>query len=153
MEEFFASIYEWFGLSPFYSQDMGDLLRGWDDSCTDYIGTHWYVIVGFSMIAITSLLYALQYHIIDSSRLNSKSHWWLFALVIFIINFLVAFLIQFGTIQSGDYCQDLNLSLYDGIGFGLSNAVWSFLLFLIISTIPVFRGLSNNCRHTTFWKP
>jgi len=30
MKEFFASIYEWFGLFPLYSRDLGDHLRGWD---------------------------------------------------------------------------------------------------------------------------
>lgn len=153
MEEFFASLYEWFGLNPLFSTDMGDQLRGWDITCTDYIGTPWYVIIGWTMIAVTALFYALQYHIIDSSRLKNKTHWWLFALIIVILNFFIAFLIPYNSIQAGDYCNQLNLSVSDCIGFGLSNAVWSFILFTVITSIPVFRRLSNNCRHTTFWKP
>jgi hypothetical protein len=50
MKEFFASLYEWFGLMPLYSTDMGDQLRGWDITCTDYIGTPWYVYIGWIMI-------------------------------------------------------------------------------------------------------
>mgnify|MGYP001298211249 CR=1 FL=1 len=38
MEEFFASLYEWFGLNPLYSTDMGDQLRGWDISSSGLKG-------------------------------------------------------------------------------------------------------------------
>ena len=150
---FFASLYEWFGLMPLYSTDMGDQLRGWDITCTDYIGTPGYVYIGWIMIMTTSIFYGLQYHIIDSSRWNKKHHWWVFALLIVALNWLIAFVIPFNIINAGDYCNQLNLSVSDCIGFGFSNAIWSFIFFLIISTIPLFRGFSTNCRNTTFWKP
>lgn len=153
MKEFFASLYEWFGLMPLYSKDMGDQLGGWDITCTDYIGTPWYVYIGWIMIIITALVYALQYHIIDSSRWNKKHHWWIFALLIFVLNFLIAFTIPFNTVNAGDFCNQLNLSIADCIGFGLSNAIWSFIFFLIISSNPYIRRCSTNCRNTTFWKP
>ena len=153
MLNFFASLYEWFGLIPLYKKDMGDHLRGWDITCTDYIATPWYVYIGVIMLIITGFIYALQYHIIDNSRINKRVHWWLFALLIIILNFLIAFTIPFNSIQAGDYCSQLNLSVTDCIGFGFSNALWSFILFILISTIPLIRSLSTNCRHTTFWKP
>jgi len=153
MLNFFASLYEWFGLMPLYSKDMGDQLRGWDITCTDYISTPWYVYIGWIMIIITVFIYALQYHIIDNSRVNKRSHWWIFALIIVFLNFIVAFTIPFNSIQAGDYCNQLNLSVSDCIGFGFSNAIWSFLIFILISTVPFIRSLSANCRHTTFWKP
>lgn len=153
MREFFASLYEWFGLIPFYSKDMGDHLRGFDITCTDYIATPWYVYVGWIMFVITGVLYALQYHIIDSPRFIKKRHWWLVAMLIFTLNFLVAFSIPYNAINAGDFCQELVLSVPDCIGFGISNALWSFILFLIITTIPVLRRFSTNCSHTTFWKP
>lgn len=153
MKEFFASLYEWFGLIPLYSRDMGDQLRGWDITCTDYIATPWYVYIGWIMIILTGFIYALQYHILDSSRWNKKKHWWIFALLIIALNFLIAFEIPFNTLQAGDFCNQLNLTVSDCIGFGISNALWSFLLFLIISSVPLIRRFSTNCRHTTFWKP
>lgn len=153
MLDFFASLYEWFGINPLYSIDMGDYLRGWDITCTDYIGTPWYAIFGWIMISSTAVLYALQYHIIDSPRWKNKTHWWLFALIIVLVNFIIAFLIPYNSIQTGDYCNQLNISVSDCVGFGLSNAAWSFILFALITTIPVFRRFSNNCRYTTFWKP
>lgn len=153
MKDFFASLYEWFGLMPLYSMDMGDLLRGWDITCTDFIGTPWYVYIGWLMIILTALIYALQYHIIDNSRWNKKQHWWFFALLIVVLNFLIAFTIPFNTVNAGEFCNQLNLSVSDCIGFGLSNAVWSFIFFLMISTLPLTRRFSTNCRNTTFWKP
>lgn len=153
MIDIFSSLYEWFGLMPLYSTDMGDHLRGWDITCTDYIGTPWYVYIGWIMIITTSFIYSLQYHIIDNSRWNKKHHWWIFAIVIVGLNFLIAFTIPLNTINAGDFCNQLNLSFSDCIGFGLSNSVWSFIFFIILSTNPLIRRFSKNCRNTTFWKP
>ena len=138
---------------PLYSTDMGDQLRGWDITCTDYIGKPWYVYIGSIMIILTAFLYSIQYHIYDSTRFNKKQHWWIMALVIVALNFVIAFTIPFNTVNAGDFCNQLNLSVSDCIGFGLSNAIWSFIFFLIISTIPLIRRFSTNCRNTTFWKP
>lgn len=153
MEEFFASLYEWFGPNPFYSEDMAELMRGWDITCTDYIGTPWYVIIGWSMVAITAVFYVLQYHIIDSSKFNKKHHWWIVALAVVLINFLNAFLIMNNTIQAGDYCTNDNIAMPDSIGIGLSNAIWSLILFILLTSFKYPRNLGINCSHTTFWKP
>lgn len=153
MQEFFATIYEWFGLIPFYSKDMGDHLRGFDVTCTDYIATPWYVYIGWIMLVLTVLVFALQYYIVDSSKFNKARHWWFFALALVVLNFFIAFGIPYNSLQAGDYCNQLNLTVSDCIGFGFSNALWSLIFFGIISSIPVFRSRSTNCRHTTFWKP
>lgn len=153
MRDFFASLYEWFGLVPLYSTDMGDQLRGWDITCTDYIGTPWYVFIGWIMVSLTSFIYAFQYHILDSTKWNKKKHWWIFALGVLLLNFLIAFIIPYNSIKAGDYCNQLNLSITDCMGFGISNALLSFIYFLAISTNPMIRRFSTNCRNTTFWKP
>ncbi len=153
MTNFFASLYEWFGLMPLYSRDLGDHLRGYDITCSGYIGTPWYAYIGSVMFLLTIFLYALLYHIIDSPRFMRKYHWWIFALIIVSLNFLIAFLIPFNSLQAGDYCNQLNLSVSDCIGFGLSNAIWSLLLYGFVSSIPLVRRFSTNCSHTTFWKP
>jgi hypothetical protein len=153
MIDFFASLYEWFGLNPLYKTDLGDLLRGWDSTCTGFIDSPWYTYIGIIMILITVLMYAFQYHIKDSSGFNKKHHWWLMSLIIITLNFFIAFIIPFNIIQANNYCQDLSLSVADCLGFGFSNAIWSFLLFVLISTPPLFRKLSHNCRETTFYRP
>lgn len=151
--ELFASIYEWFGTIPFFSTDMGDQLRGWDITCTAYIGSPWYLYMGWTMIGSTGLIYALQYHMIDSPRWYKKQHWWIFAAILVSINFLFAFLTTFNMVRSGDYCEQLNLSYGDCLGIGFSNGIWSLILFILITSFPLFRNLSVNNRLTTFWKP
>lgn len=153
MNEFFANFYEWWGLIPFYSTDLGDHLRGFDITCSDYIGTPWYTYIGCIMLIITGFFYALQYHIIDSPRFLRRHHWWIIALIIVLLNFLIAFIIPFNSVQTGDYCNQLSINIADCIGFGISNALWSFIIFIIITSVPWIRQFSTNCRHTTFWKP
>jgi hypothetical protein len=153
MKEFFAGLYEWWGLNPFYATDLGDHLRGYDITCSDYIATPWYSYIGLSMLTVTLFLYALQYHIIDSTRFNKKYHWWLIAIIIFGLNFIIAFSIPFNSLQTENYCSQLIFGTADCIGFGMSNAIWSLLFFIVITTIPWIRGRSVNCRHTTLWKP
>jgi hypothetical protein len=154
MKEFFASIYEWFGTLPFYSLDMGYLLQGYDITCNEsFIGTPLYSIIGWSMIILTGSLYALQYHIIDSPKCNKKHHWWIFAFIIVTLNFLIAFILTYNIVSVDDYCKELNLSVSDCTGLGVSNAIWSLIFFIILSTNPFIRGFSTNCVNTTFWKP
>lgn len=153
MKQFFAGLYEWWGLISFYATDLGDHLLGYDITCSDYVATPWYLYIGLSMLSVTILFYLVQYHIIDSSRFNKKFHWWLVALMIFALNFVIAFSIPFNSLQTENYCSQLFFSEADCLGFGLSNAIWSFFLFVIITSIPVTRPFSVNCRHTTFWKP
>lgn len=150
MSDFFANLYE---LNPLVSKDMGDFLRGWDSVSQQYVLTPWYLYIGWLMIALTALMYAFQYHIIDSSRCNKKQHWWFFALLIITLNFLIAFLVPFNALQAGDVSADLHLNVVDCIGFGVSNALWSLILFMLLTSFKFPRLLSGNCRHTTFWKP
>jgi hypothetical protein len=153
MNEIFSSIYEFGGLIPFYSTDLGDHLRGFDITCTGYVGTPWYAYIGWIMIGLTLLLYALMYHIIDSVHFNKKSSWWIMALLVVLINFFLAFSVSYNSVRSGDVCKSLHISFGDFIGFGFANATVAFILFLIITTIPWIRDLGTNCRVTTFWRP
>lgn len=152
MKTLFASMYEWFGTYLFYSKDMGDHLNGMDITCTDFIGTPWYMITGFVMLFITILVYSFQYHIYDNSGFNKKHHLWIMLVVNFLINFLIAMLLSMNSMKEG-FCQELSISIADCIGFGISNALWSLILHVLITSLKVFRRLSTNCRNTTFWKP
>jgi len=157
MTEIFASLYEWFGIMPLYSKGMMERLRGWDITCTGYIATPLYNYIGWSMIIVTVFIYIFQYHIIDSSRWNKKQHWWLFSIMIVALNFITAFSLTYNMVQSSDFCQSDNLSVSDCIGFSFSNALWSFILFILITSFKYPRNLpgrnGSNCRGTTLWKP
>lgn len=154
----FASLYEWFGINPLYGTDMGAALRGYSADCTgQYTGTEWYSIIGLTMLAITVLVYAFQYHIVDSARFMRRRHWWLMALLIAVLDLLIGFTIPFNILQSNNYCSTgdnaLHFSSMDCFGFGLTNAIWGFVVFVLITSVPWVRRFSRNCRHTTFWKP
>lgn len=53
MLDFFASLYEWFGINPLYSIDMGDYLRGWDIT--------WYRLHRHTLVCNLRLDYDLVY--------------------------------------------------------------------------------------------
>jgi hypothetical protein len=154
MRDFFASLYEWFGLIPFYSTDLGEHLRGYDITCSGYLGTPLYVYLGSVMIILTIFFYILQYHIINSPRFNKKTHWWIIALAVAGLNFLIAFTVTFNDLQATDFCTQLRISVTDCIGFGISSAIWSFVLYLLLTSFPIPRKVAgHNMTDTTFWKP
>ncbi len=151
---FFASLFEWFGINPFYNKDLGDHLRGYDITCDpNFIGTHWYSLIGCAMIVLSVLCYVLQYHALDRFRYNRCKHWWIFAALLFTLNFIIGFTIPYNSIQSAEYCPQLVLTNTNCLGFGISNAIWSFIIFLLLTSFKYPRYLANNCRYTTCWKP
>jgi hypothetical protein len=159
MTDFFASLYEWFGLGPFYNSDLGEHLRGADivgGPSMGYTGTPLYSIVGFINIAIVVFMYCLFYYIINSSKFNQRGHYFLILAITLGINFFIAFIYSFNDLQSGNYFQGnetdvaLSFSTTDCIGFGFSNVIWAFIIFGILTFIKPLRNFSKNCRHTPF---
>ena len=90
MKEFFANLYEWFGLVHLYSRDMSDFLKGWDYACVGYFALPCYLYSGLIMILLTTLLFALQYDLISVARFPDREHWELAVVVVVICNFLLA---------------------------------------------------------------
>ena len=152
MKDFFASLYELWGLNPLLVEDLGDHLRGLDIICEGYGATSWYTYIGSAMVTLTLLSYATQYHFIDSNRYSGRLHLFITSIILMVINFLIAFSIPFNALQTSNYCSELNFNSANCIGFGISNALWSFILFAIITSLPWPRSKSINCSHTVFWK-
>ncbi len=152
MGHFFARLYEWFGLIHFYSRDFGEYLRGWDFACTGYYAIAWYLHIGWMMVISTTVIYGLQFDIISTTRFTKAGHWCLVALTIFMVNFLLAFIIPFAFIFTGAYCLRLNLSGLDCLGFGLSNGIWSFILFVLLSGVSPLRDFIMHLRRPVFRK-
>ncbi len=146
-------LYEWFGLNFLYSTDLGEHLRGYDITCSDYTDTPLYIVVGIGMIVSTILVYILLYHIINSPRWNKRVHWWLFAGILVLLNFLIAFILPFNDLQTTDYCTQLRISALDCVFFGVSNAIWSFILFVFLTSLPIRKWAGHNMTDTTLWKP
>ena len=151
MLNFFASLYEWWGLNPLYSSNLGDHLRGFDLTCSSYTGTPWYSNIGTIMILIIIFFFSLYYHIIDSPRFQRRIHWMIIVLIACIINILIAFLIPYNALRSGDYCNQLVFTASDCFGFGISNGIWSIIIFILLSLSPFTRKYSRNCSLTP-WK-
>jgi hypothetical protein len=139
MKEFFAHLYGWFGLFPIYSKDLDDFLRGWDYACVGYFALPWYIYIGLMMIVLTVLIFALQYDLISSDRFKSQEHWELSASVVITVNFVVAFTIPAVAIFRQMHCPALQITLSDCVFFGISNAVWSFILFCLLSGLERLR--------------
>jgi hypothetical protein len=140
MNEFFARMYEWFGFLPLYSHDLGDHLRGLDFACTGYFAIPWYTYTALLMILSTTIIYGLQFDLISGTRFTRRRHWGLAALTIVMTNSFIAFIMPYMVILAGSYCHRLKLSIYDCIGFGISNATWALVLFALLSTIePIVR--------------
>ncbi len=133
MKQVFAHMYEWFGLFPIYSRDLSDFLKGWDYACVGYFALPWYFYIGWGMIMLTGLLFALQYDLISGIRFKNREHWELAVMVVAICNFLIAFTIPFVAINKGMQCPQLKITFPDCIFFGLCNAVWGVIVFLILS--------------------
>lgn len=151
MNDFFASIFEWWGLNPLYAVDLGEHLRGYNLKGV-YDGTPWYSYIGWLMVFLTFLIFSFQYFIINSSRFNRAWHWWVMALVLGALNFGIAFTIPYNDINSGNVNTHLHINVSDCIGFGFSNAIWSLIILILITLTPLKKA-STNCRNTTFWKP
>jgi hypothetical protein len=136
MTDFFGRLYEWLGL---YSHDLGEFLRGWDIACTGYYTTPWYLYTGWVMIVLTGLIFALQYDLINPDRFKKPGHWSLAMLMAVIVNFILAFTVPFVAMKTGLYCLRLQISVADCMGFGLSNAFWSFVVFGLFSAFRLAR--------------
>ena len=147
MTEFIAMIYEWFG----YNEDLGTHLRGWDITCEAFGGTNLYFQVFMYMIFVNVVLFIIMYLLIDrfTTKFSSKFSWWITAFVGVLINFGIAY----STPGMVDSCEDLHFGASDFLLFGIANAVWSLIFFMLLTSFPIPRNLSTNAHLTTFWKP
>jgi len=140
MTDFFARLYEWFGVFSLYSHDLGEFLRGLDFGCTGYLALRWYMLVGIFMVIVSSLLFGLQYDLISGTRFKKQAHWELAALMVFAVNFGFAFVVTYTAVLTGNYCLRLKISLLDCLGFGVSNGVWGVIYFSLLSLVQ--KGLN-----------
>ena len=148
MTDFIATIYEWFH----YNTDLGQHLRGLDPvDCEDFIGTDLYLRVFLIMIGLNVCSFMLMYLLIDklTAKFSSAVSWWITALITAAINFGIASSLP----RTIDPCPTLHFDGGDLMLFGAANAWWSLVAFALLTSFPIPRNFSTNCRLTTFWKP
>jgi hypothetical protein len=146
--DWIAWIYETFSV---YSRDMGEHLRGWDVTCTDYMGTFYYGWLFWAWIGIVVFTLLLYYKIIDSPRLVRAWHLWLFIGGASLLNFIVGYSIANSAVQEGNYCPELAITQGDVVGVGITQCLLTLMLAAALSF--VFRYASTNCRNTTLLRP
>jgi hypothetical protein len=149
MKDFFAPIYEL--LKAFYGSDLADHLYGLDPSGTgDYSARSLYVTVGFLCIIITVFTVAAYYFIINSPRFNRWFHWLGFMGAVFFINLGLGFYLPYLDFDKGNVAPAVRDVVSAGHlwGFGLANALWSVVLFAILSILA--KRFSRNCSTVPF---
>jgi hypothetical protein len=153
----FRSIYEIFGLNPFFSQNMASFLGGIEDLCNEpYSGVSLYMFFGIVMLASTVFIYALQYHIIDKVGVSSHKAWWAFAGTAFSVNFGFVSIRMWTLLSNAPLkfgCDEeyikVILNIPDIAMFAFVNGIFSFIVFTLLSWPPFFRRVSKNCYNTT----
>jgi hypothetical protein len=152
----FKNMYEIFGLNPFYSTTLAELLRGSESS--GCVSGPKYVFFGCIMLLSVGLIYSLMYHIIDSPKFSGIKWWWIFGGLVFTFNLIFpsAYLLKFvGGRWELFECAEEFISIIvsaDIWMFGVDNAIWGFALFMLLSFLPLPRKWSKNCYTTTAFK-
>jgi len=138
---------------------LGDIMAGLDSvSCEGYTSGSKFTFIFIALIAITVLFYAVKYHIIDSLR-NKKGSCWMFALFNLIVCFAMAFGVSYNALgKDGAACAAqlaviASPGIIDCLMMGVSGAIWSFIFFAFITSLPFPRNFSTNNSGTTLWKP
>lgn len=147
---FISSLYKLFN---WISSDADVHLRGLDEVCNDYTGANQYTWNFFLILVTGAVFYCLMYHLLASSTRNRRKHWWMYAGILSVLNFAIAFFPFFNAINTESYCLQLVLTASDAVKFAVMNVLWGFLWFVLLTSSPIPRLWSNHCRAVTFWKP
>jgi phosphoglycerol transferase MdoB-like AlkP superfamily enzyme len=139
---------------PFYGSDAAGFLAGGVASNGEAY-PHWYLITFVCLLFSVGIIFLLQYKLLDSPRRVTKLHWWMYGAILMSVNFLCALLPTVSAFHADNYDTEIYtmLTVPDLVAFALSNALWSIILYAVLTSIPVVRTISVNGRNTTFWKP
>jgi len=157
----FRTIYEVFGLNPFFSSNMASFLGGIEDLCSEpYSGVSLYMFFGIVMLVSSGLIYALKYHIMfDLSRFSYIKYWWIFAGATFSFNFGFASINLWTRLKNAVLNFDCDeefinviFNIPDVAVFAFVNGVLGFLVFTLLSWPPVLRKFSKHCFRLTPFK-
>jgi hypothetical protein len=146
----FRQLYEWFGLSTPYGADMREYLAGYDALTGDYSGSNYYIVLGLTMIVVVCSFFSGYYFLLDRNAFRKRRHWFLVLLICMTINFLIGFKIGHSGFSVAAE-QGLAMNLMDCAGVGISNMLWSMILFVLLSIPPYPRRFSTSCGFTP-WK-
>ena len=152
MEGFFRVMYE---LLHLYSIDFANILHGYNCSQSypqgGYIGSQiGYLATGLLLFATVILWFLLIYKWLDHPKKIRVKYWWFNALILAIVNYLIA--MNFGLGAYYDFaCHQYVSSANAWLGFPLTNAILSLFWYGLLTSIPIVRKISINHVNATFY--
>jgi SNF family Na+-dependent transporter len=99
-----------------------------------------YIALSITMLLISISGFIVHYYVIDNVRWDRKENLWTSSAVVAILTILVSYLLILVQNPAKYYLCVIN-------------GLFSVILMVILSSIPLLRNYSTNCKHTTFWKP
>ncbi len=126
-----------------FGMDLAEHMWGWWEPDGNFTKQNLFNLVGIMLIG-TSLFFVLSfYFVINHPRFNRWYHWILLAILTFFCNLFIGFSIPYADLVNQNISPDLTFTYTNCLGFGLVNAFYSLILFIILSFI--FRWWSKNC--------
>jgi hypothetical protein len=150
-------IYEIFGLS----QNMAAFLGGIEDLCAEpygFMGTSLYNFFGVMMLVISTIVYVLQYHIIDKAKFSGFKWCWIFSGFALVLNAVFVFALVWNLLSNGALKYDCDEEFFKVLlnaptvgWFAIVNGILGWIWFAIVSSLPYPRKISKNCFRTTIF--
>lgn len=132
MNEFFAMLYEGFHpLDLFYIIHFSN----------DMFSSGAYVIIGWTMVISTFLLESLYYYFISSfGSFYKRVYWFIWLIIIGVINFIVAFYYSNTTMEQ----MELEYSFNEYFNFSMVNVLWSILFSFFFSYLLKHKSIKGS---------
>ena len=137
MEEIFSTIYYY--TNGLYSQELDNYL---------YQTVPGYYHVGLVMIIVTAIASALFYYLFKPVR-RQNTMWFVTFGVVALINFVFALWYTETPLINNEVDSNASWSTLDSVFFSLTNVLWSFVFFVVISLIIKWW---STCKYVPFKK-
>lgn len=137
MEDFFNTMYYW--TNNFYDVNLDNYLY---DTVPGYL--HIGLILGITSLIISAVFYYLIAPVRKQTFL-----WFVFNLINGVINFGVALCYTMTPLINNEIIPEEQWTYLDCVFFGVTNIIWSFIAFTLISLIIKWK---STCKYVPFQK-
>jgi hypothetical protein len=142
VNNFLISLFESLGLYS-AANGLGEHLRGLDVECNP-TNQSIYSIVFFLLFLINTVIFLNYYYgLFNRVNFTNLISWSVNLLACAILLFLISFFYSYNGFSSGNYCQDLSISVSDCLGFAATTAVYSIIYGFILSVIIKWKSSNN----------
>lgn len=137
MEDFFSSIYYY--TNGFYDVNLDNYL---------YETEQGYLHIGLVLLISSLIISGIYYYLVAPVRKQTLK-WFLFSFVNCAINFGFALYYTMTPLINNEIEPELQWTTLDCIFFGITNVIWSFIGFILISLIIKWK---STCKYVPFKK-